>query len=151
MTSETVRVVVVFMGFSFWVALAVCPQPTRLIASTQYGGREKAPHPPTREGEQVGRMSSPAGIAVSVRALATAPLRGGRVAVRGRVQRAQGHQPSPARRFGSRSAGTSLLAASSVGPPVPSTAPARPIHSAASDSAITPYATSRGTAATAMP
>src|SRR5699024_11422028 len=82
MTSETVRVVVVFMGFSFWVALAVCPQPTRLIASTQCGGREKAPHPPTREGQQVGRMSSPAGIAVSVRTLATAPLRSGRVTVR---------------------------------------------------------------------
>src|SRR5699024_12364993 len=55
---------------------------SRLIASTQCGGREKAPHPPTREGQQVGRMSSPAGIAVSVRTLATAPLRSGRVTVR---------------------------------------------------------------------
>src|SRR5690606_16207571 len=102
---------------------------------------------PSRHCDKHQGLLSSAGVSVSVRTLTAAPLRGHWVAVLGRAQRAQEHQPSPARRFGSRSAGTSVLAAARAGTPVPRTAPARPIHSAASDSAITPYATSRGTAA----
>src|SRR5699024_8826720 len=130
-------------------------------------GHEK--NAPTRPVGQVGAFSSSDSRTVSSTTLRRrgirSPLRGERgpaqsAAPAGVVTVRHGHSsPAPRarpsarwrRREHSRPAHTPVLAVARAGTPPPSTAPARPLHRSAPDSAITPYATSRGTAATAMP